>query len=78
MTGKALIPGFALAALALALGGCDFRDAPDYYGYILQPSYPSYGGYLASPVNRGYPGYNTYYAPPVPPAGYAPVWRGPD
>jgi hypothetical protein len=77
MTRKALIRIGMLGALAVALGGCDFRAAPDYYGYIRQPSYPDYGGYLAYPANRGYPRYDTYYAPPVPPGFDDAIWHGP-
>jgi len=76
MKAKAVI-GVVLGAAALVLSGCDYRAAPDYYGYIREPSYPDYGGYLAFPVNRGYPGYSTYYAPPVPPGAYSDGWRGP-
>lgn len=76
MTKQALLRGLMLGALAVALGGCDFRGAPDYYGYIREPSYPDYGGFLAAPVNRGYPAYDTYYAPPVPQGAYGTSWWG--
>ena len=56
---------------------CRQRAAPDYYGYVREPSYPAYGGYLAYPVNRGYRGYSFYYAPPVVPGPYGSGWRGP-
>lgn len=78
MTLKALIRGLVLAALAAALVGCDYRGAPDYYGYIREPSYPDYGGYRAYPVDRAYPPYSTYYAPPVAPGVYRGDWRGPN
>jgi hypothetical protein len=74
---KALRHLLCLAFFAGALGGCDYRAAPDYYGYVREPSYPAYGGYLAYPVNRGYPGYSFYYAPPVVPGPYGSGWRGP-
>lgn len=74
---KTLLNGIILAAVAAALCACDYRGAPDYYGYIREPSYPEYGGYRAFPVNRAYPGYSTYYAPPVPPGAYGGTWRGP-
>jgi hypothetical protein len=64
MIGNALRTGFLLAALGLALAGCSYAGAPDPYDYIRQPSYPSYGGYLAAPANRAFPYYNFYYSPP--------------
>lgn len=72
---KILIRAVMIGALALALGGCDYRNAPDPYSYRLMPTYPSYGGYLAYPVNRGYPGYSLYYAPPKWPAYYGGTTR---
>jgi hypothetical protein len=64
MSEKSLRSCLLPAALGLALAGCSYNGAPDPYSDIRQPTYPSYGGYLAAPVNRAFPYYNLYYSPP--------------